>query len=161
VSDIKSTVNNIKKKVNVLPNEPVIRNLSKKVDPAVVGQLIEIVGDTKDVLDSIQAKREGFDGCKNGDAADQMRRDLKNIFEDLRVLADTSHPTRYVGHGDRREDPHPTAACGATERIDLEDPLQEIGPGRAAERGKGASDERLESSSCVERHRAGFNRFSG
>ena len=67
-------------------------------------------------------------------------------------------PARYVGLRDRRQDPHPATACGATQRIDLEDPLQEIGPGRATGRGPSGSDERRESSSCVRRYWAGIDR---
>ena len=43
-------------------------------------------------------------------------------------------PSRHVGLRDRGQDSHPTAALGATERIDLEHALQEIRPSGPASR---------------------------
>ena len=50
------------------------------------------------------------------------------------------------------------AACGAMQRVDLKNPLQEIGPGRAAGPGNSGRDERREASSCVRRNGAAADR---
>ena len=67
-------------------------------------------------------------------------------------------PSRHSGVSDCRRDPHPTAACGTMQRIDLEDPLQEIRPGCATGRGHGGSNERREASSCGRRNGAAADR---
>ena len=66
-------------------------------------------------------------------------------------------PARHPGLGDRRQNPHPTAACGM-QRIDLEDSLQEIGPGCATGPGNSGRNERREASSCVRRNGAAADR---
>ena len=94
LKDVESTVNTIKRKVSVIPDNGTVRNLFKKVDPAVVTRLMDVANDTKEVLDTIEAKRAGFDDYKNNGGVQRMRADLKNLFEDLRQLSDTSQQLR-------------------------------------------------------------------
>lgn len=89
-----SRIKQIQRKVNVIPNDPEIRQLFDRLDPRVVAQLLDILGDAKDTLDLVQAQREGLDAYRDGGGAERMRNDLLFVLEDLKRLADAAEQIR-------------------------------------------------------------------
>jgi hypothetical protein len=93
-ADLADSVDTIKKKVSVIPDDGAVRKLFKQIDPAVVSQVMGIVGESQEVLDTLTEARAGLDAYKNDGGADRMRRDLIGLFADLRTLSETSQRLR-------------------------------------------------------------------